>query len=135
MERRDGTRLCRAARQLSPESKIPGSLSHSRRAARLLRQRLELSLESASLVGYGIRRGNGGFSRLERLWRGVWEVHHRPLGRSAAHRSTERLELCARSLWFLGRRSGLRAGRFLRRLHGRLDRGELDKTLEVLGES
>src|SRR6202034_627669 len=124
-----------AAGQLSSESKIPGCISHSRRSARILWQCLELSLESAGLGGHGIRRGNGGLSRFERLRRGIRQVHHWPLGRSAAHRSTERLELCARSLWFLGRRSGLRAGRILRRLHGRLDRGELAAALEVLGES
>ena len=71
MERRDSARLCRAAGQLSRRSKISGCLSHSRRTARILRQCLELSLESASLGGHGLRRGDGGFSRLERLRRGI----------------------------------------------------------------
>ena len=84
-------------------------------------------------MGYAVVIGR--FPRLERLRRGICQVHRRPLGRPAARGSAEGLGLRARALRLFECRAGLRARRLLRRLHGCLDRGELEQTLEVPRQS
>src|ERR1700733_15559218 len=134
MERRDGARLCGATRQLSARAKISRRISHSRGSAWILRQRLELPLESAGMGRHGLCSSHGGFPRLEWLWRTFRKIYYRTLGRSAPYGPAERLELRLGPLQLLGWRSGLRSRWIVRRLHGCMDCRELDPALEVLGQ-
>ena len=120
-------RLCGEALWLEAGDEISHRLPDPRRAARLVRRRLELSLEPAGLGGHGLCGGDGRFPRLVRLWRGVRPSHHRPLGRPAAGGPAEGLGGGAGQISVGRRVAGLRARRLLRRLHGGLDRGELER--------
>ena len=86
-------------------------------------------------VGHGLRSGDDRFSRLQRLWRGLREIHHRPLGRPTAGRSAEGLGRRAGEIFLPRRRPCLRARRLLWRLHDRLDRRKLGEAVEMPGRS
>jgi dipeptidyl aminopeptidase/acylaminoacyl peptidase len=126
LEQRNGARLRREAVELPAGQEVSGGLPHPRRPAGQLRQRLELSLESADLCRPGLRGGHDRLPRFDRLRPGLHRCNQPALGRSPAGRPAEGLGRGAAAVRLPRRRQGVRARRVLRRLHGQLDRRQLE---------
>ena len=130
-ERRDRVRLRDAAAELRFAAALPGGVHRARRAAIVVRQRVELSLESADLRGRRLRLDLHRLPRLARLRPGVHGFDQRRLGRQAARGSAEGPAGGAREISVARRRAHVRARRFLRRLHDELDRRQLERAVQV----
>ncbi len=88
-ERRDRVRLRDAARELRRAAPLPGRVHRARRAAIVLCQCLELSLESADVCRRRLRVDLHRLPRLARLRPGVHRCGQQRLGRQAARRPAE----------------------------------------------
>ena len=127
LEQRHRARLRGQAVELRRRQEVSGRLPDPRRPAGQLRQRLELSLEPADLRGPGLRGGDDRLPRLHRLRPGLHRRDQPALGRPPAGGPAEGLGRGAAEVRLPRRRQGLRAGRALRRLHGQLDRRQLER--------
>ncbi len=104
------------------------------RAAKLVRQRLVLSLESVGVRRAGLCRGHRRFPRQHRLRPGLHRRDQPRLGRRAARGSAPRPRRRRPRGRAARHRQCLRARRLLWRLHGQLDRRQLAGRLQVPGQ-
>ena len=119
----------------APTEEVPAGVPHSRRAAGQLRQPLALPLEPAELRGARLRGGDDRLPRLDWVRPGLHRRDHRRLGRQAAGGPAEGPRRRAREVPLHRQVEDVRAGRQLRRLHGQLDRRELERAVEVPGRA
>ena len=130
-ERRNRVRLRDAPGELRSEAALSGRVHRARRPAIVVRERVELSLESADVRGRRLRLDLHRFPRLARLRPGVHRFDQPGLGRQAARGSAEGSAGGARPVPVAGRRAHVRARRFVRRLHDELDRRQLERAVQV----
>ena len=133
LERRAGARLGGEAGRLPARPQVPHRLPDSRRPAGQLGRQLELPLEPAVLRGAGLRGGDGRFPRLHRLRPSLHRRDLRPLGRPPAGGPAEGLGRRPGQVPVGGRLQRLRPRSQLRRLHDLLDRGRVERAVEVPG--
>ena len=129
--RRHGAGLRGQAGRVQVRQEISGRVHHPRRPAGRDGERLPLPLESRRPTRARLRRRDDRLPRLDRLRPGVHRRDLRRLGRRAAGGSEEGLGGGAAQVPFPRRRSRLRARRIVRRLHGQLDRRQLDRSVEM----